>query len=70
MQLRGQRAECVMLNNGKHIVDAVRILSLLLKTEEKHNIKKRQIFRDFIEQYGIFAKQNNMVYLLSRTIGQ
>ena len=56
-----------MLNNGKHIVDAVRILSLLLKTEEKHNIKKRQIFRDFIEQYGIFAKQNNSTMSKSKS---
>jgi pyruvate kinase len=53
---RGQRAECVMLNKGEYIVDAVNILSHLLKTEEKHHIKKRQIFREFIEQQGIFAK--------------
>ena len=53
---RGQRAECVMLNKGKYILEAVKILSLLLKTEERHNIKKRQIFREFIEQYGIFDK--------------
>lgn len=53
---RGQRAECVMLNKGKYIIEAVKILSLLLKTEERHNIKKRQIFREFIEQYGIFDK--------------
>ncbi len=54
---RGQRAECVMLNKGKYIVEAVKILSLLLKTEEKHNIKKRQIFREFIDQHGIFDNQ-------------
>jgi hypothetical protein len=34
----------------------VQILSLLLKTEEKHQIKKRQIFGEFIEQQGIVAK--------------
>ena len=53
---RGQRAECVMLNKGKYVIEAVKILSSLLKTEERHNIKKRQIFREFIEQYGIFDK--------------
>ncbi len=45
-----------MLNKGKYIIEAVKILTLLLKTEERHNIKKRQIFREFIEQYGIFDK--------------
>lgn len=53
---RGQRAECVMLNKGKYVLEAVKILSSLLKTEERHNIKKRQIFREFIEQCGIFDK--------------
>jgi pyruvate kinase len=53
---RGQRAECVMLNKGKYVIEAVKILSSLLKTEERHNIKKRQIFREFIEQYGVFDK--------------
>lgn len=51
---RGQRAECVMLNKGKYVNEAVKILSILLKTEERHNIKKRQIFREFIEQKNIF----------------
>ena len=51
---RGQRAESVMLNKGKYIVDAVKILSKLLKTEERHNIKKRQIFREFTWQHEVF----------------
>jgi len=51
---RGQRAECVMLNKGKYIVEAVRILSGLLKTEQQHNIKKRQIFREFTHQNVVF----------------
>ena len=51
---RGQRAECVMLNKGKYIIEAVKILSLLLQTEEKHNIKKRQIFKEFTWQHGVF----------------
>ena len=57
---RGQRAECVMLNKGKYIVEAVKILSLLLKTEQQHNIKKRQIFREFTWQNGIFDFNNNV----------
>jgi pyruvate kinase len=56
---RGHRAECVMLNKGKFIVEAVKILSLLLKTEQQHNIKKRQIFREFTWQNGIFDFDND-----------
>jgi pyruvate kinase len=41
----GQRAECVMLNKGTHILEAVNTLSGLLSTEERHQIKKRQLFR-------------------------
>jgi pyruvate kinase len=58
---RGQRAECVMLNKGKYIVEAIKILSLLLQTEEKHNIKKRQIFKEFTWQCGVFDIDDKIV---------
>jgi pyruvate kinase len=45
--IMGQRAECVMLNNGTHIVEAVKTLSALLNTEERHQIKKVQLLREF-----------------------
>jgi pyruvate kinase len=48
----GQRAECVMLNKGKHILEAVKMLSLILGSEEKRHLKKRQIFGEFIKQSG------------------
>lgn len=48
----GYRAECVMLNKGKHVLEAVRLLSFLLAGEEKHHIKKRQLLRDLTTQYG------------------
>ncbi|WP_243138112.1 pyruvate kinase [Heliorestis acidaminivorans] len=48
------RAECVMLNKGPHILDAVKTLSSLLSSEERYHLKKRQIFRDFTEQHDIF----------------
>ncbi|HEY7082672.1 MAG TPA: pyruvate kinase [Nitrososphaeraceae archaeon] len=51
----GYRAECVMLNKGKHVLEAVRLLSFLLAGEEKHHIKKRQLLRDLTTQYG-FSK--------------
>lgn len=50
----GQRAECVMLNKGTHILEAVKTLSRLLSAEERHHIKKRQVFREFTKQYGVF----------------
>ena len=58
---RGQRAECVMLNKGKYIVEAVKILSFIVTTEEKHNIKKRQIFKEFTWQCGVFDIDDKIV---------
>lgn len=52
----GIRAECVMLNKGPHILDALRTLAGLLAIEEKHQMKKRQIFKEFTKQLGIFEK--------------
>jgi pyruvate kinase len=46
----GQRADCVMLNKGRHILEAVKILSTILTSENKHYAKKRQLFREFIKQ--------------------
>jgi len=56
---QGIRAECVMLNKGPHILDALRTLANLLATEEKHQLKKRQIFKEFTQQVGIFEKVPN-----------
>ena len=50
----GHRAECVMLNKGPHIVDAVRVLSKLLTAEARHHVKKRQVFSEFTKQQGLF----------------
>jgi pyruvate kinase len=51
--IMGQRAECVMLNNGVHIVEAVKTLGSLLTVEQQHQMKKHQLFRSFTEQSGI-----------------
>lgn len=50
----GHRAECVMLNKGPHIAEAVRVLSKLLTTEARHHVKKRQVFSEFTKQHGLF----------------
>jgi pyruvate kinase len=41
----GERAECVMLNKGPHIVDAVRVLDNILRRMQSHQSKKRSLLR-------------------------
>ena len=36
----GERAECVMLNKGPHVVEAVRALDSILRRMEAHQEKK------------------------------
>jgi pyruvate kinase len=50
----GQRAECVMLNKGRFVLDAVKVLAELLSSRERQRIKKRQVFRYITVQHGIF----------------
>jgi len=51
----GHRAECVMLNKGEHLLDAVKTLAHLLQAEEPHHLKKREVFRELTPQHGIFV---------------
>ena len=41
----GERAECVMLNKGPHVVDAVRFLAGVLGRMREHTTKKRSLLR-------------------------
>jgi pyruvate kinase len=41
----GERAECVMLNKGPHILDAVRMLGDILQRMQQHQSKKRPLLR-------------------------
>ncbi len=41
----GERAECVMLNKGPHIVAAVRFLANLVRRMQEHQSKKRTMLR-------------------------
>jgi pyruvate kinase len=41
----GERAECVMLNKGPHIVDAIRVLDNILQRMQAHQSKKRSMLR-------------------------
>ncbi len=49
-----QRAECVMLNKGKHIIEAVTTLSDLLAAEERRHEKKRQLLRELTDDSEVF----------------
>ncbi|WP_084201365.1 pyruvate kinase [Geobacter pickeringii] len=41
----GERAECVMLNKGPHIIDAIRALDNILQRMEAHQNKKSHLLR-------------------------
>lgn len=41
----GERAECVMLNKGPHITDAIRTLDDILRRMQDHQSKKRPLLR-------------------------
>jgi pyruvate kinase len=41
----GERAECVMLNKGPHILDAMRMLDDILRRMQDHQSKKRPLLR-------------------------
>jgi len=42
----GHRAECVMLNKGSHVVEAVTMLKGILKRMEAHQRKKSSLMRE------------------------
>jgi len=42
----GDRAECVMLNKGPHVVSAVRVLDDILGRMQSHQFKKRPMLRE------------------------
>jgi pyruvate kinase len=39
------RAECVMLNKGPYIVEALRVLGDIVRRMQDHQIKKRPLLR-------------------------
>ncbi len=41
----GERAECVMLNKGAHLTQAVRVLDDILRRMQAHQNKKRAMLR-------------------------
>ena len=41
----GERAECVMLNKGPHIIEAIQMLDSILQRMQGHQWKKRSLLR-------------------------
>ena len=41
----GERSECVMLNKGPHVLDAIRMLDDILRRMQAHQSKKRPLMR-------------------------
>jgi pyruvate kinase len=54
----GERAECVMLNKGPHIVQAVQVLDDILKRMQGHQNKKRSMLRP-LKLAGAFPTSQN-----------
>ncbi|TFG75357.1 MAG: hypothetical protein E4H21_08975 [Thermodesulfobacteriales bacterium] len=48
----GHRAECVMLNKGPHILDALTALDNILRRMEKHQLKKTSMLRELRLAYN------------------
>jgi pyruvate kinase len=52
-----QRAECVMLNKGSHVVSAVRVLDDILRRMQTHQAKKRSLLRELHLARGLSGEQ-------------
>ncbi|MCF8247911.1 MAG: hypothetical protein K9J37_22350 [Saprospiraceae bacterium] len=54
----GQRAECIMLNKGEHIVDATKALAEILLRMQDHQTKKRSLLRKLSIAERFFEKNS------------
>jgi pyruvate kinase len=55
----GERAECVMLNKGPHVVDAVRALDGILRRMQSHQAKKTAMLRHLQVVEPFFTGRSN-----------
>ncbi|WP_027409971.1 pyruvate kinase [Anoxybacteroides tepidamans] len=49
----GRHAQCIMLNKGPYIVEAVEMLAKVLEKEEAHPRKREEIAAHYMAQYGM-----------------
>lgn len=52
----GKRAECIMLNKGVYLNDALKMLVNVLKAETAYSSKTYTNQRNFTAQYGVFER--------------
>ncbi len=52
----GERAECVMLNKGPHVAEAVRVLDDILRRMQDHQVKKTSMMR----QLHVYPKLDDL----------
>jgi pyruvate kinase len=52
----GDRAECVMLNKGPHVLSAVRLLDDILRRMQAHQAKKRAMLRELRLAHSLLAE--------------
>jgi pyruvate kinase len=52
----GHRAECVMLNKGPYIIQAVKMLDDILKRMQTHQFKKQSMLRELHLAYTYPAR--------------
>ena len=57
----GDRAECVMLNKGPHVVTAVRALDNILGRMQAHQTKKRSMLRELRLAHTLPAEPDTAV---------
>ncbi len=48
----GHRAECVMLNKGSHILEALKALDDIMKRMQAHQMKKMAMLRELRLAYN------------------
>lgn len=56
----GDRAECVMINKGPHVLSAVRVLDDILRRMQQHQAKKRAMLREL--RAGAYFEAPTSVY--------
>ncbi len=54
----GQRAECVMLNKGPHMLGAIRVLDDILRRMQAHNSKRRALLRELRLAKSLLPESN------------
>ncbi len=56
----GDRAECVMINKGPHVLSAVRVLDDILRRMQQHQTKKRAMLRELRLAHTLTTRQSSV----------